>query len=310
MKVSAIIPNYNHSQFLAQRIDSVLAQTYENLEVVILDDASTDDSKMVIEKYRHSPRVTQIIYNETNSGSTFKQWHKGLTAATGEIAWVAESDDWSEPNFLEVLVTGLLKSPGCVLAYAQSYCVDANNNIRLITKAANLEEWMPGIDFIQQHLIKRNPIINASMAIFRRDVFFQIPQDFTNFRFAGDWLFWIETAKQGSVFICGKVLNFFRKHDKDVSGKVYATGYDYIDDLKILGYLKKYSLISEKSYRQFIFLKYQKFKLNKTKYTVEAIAMINECFLAMFPDRKEAKKYLWYMQLKSSVKDITSRKKS
>jgi glycosyltransferase involved in cell wall biosynthesis len=73
--VSVIIPNYCHSQFLVQRIESVLNQTYQNFEVIILDDCSPDAgaSKAVIEKYRGNPHVSHIVYNEENSGSTFKQ---------------------------------------------------------------------------------------------------------------------------------------------------------------------------------------------------------------------------------------------
>lgn len=76
--VSVLIPNYNHSIFLEERIQSVLNQKYQNFEVIILDDCSTDNSKNVIDKYKHNPKISHIIYNEINSGSTFKQWNKGF----------------------------------------------------------------------------------------------------------------------------------------------------------------------------------------------------------------------------------------
>ena len=85
-KVSVIIPNYCYAAYLEQRIDSVLSQTYQDLEVIILDDNSPDDglSRMVIEKYRENPHVSHIVYNDENSGSTFKQWDKGISLAEGE----------------------------------------------------------------------------------------------------------------------------------------------------------------------------------------------------------------------------------
>jgi glycosyltransferase involved in cell wall biosynthesis len=58
--VSVIIPNYNHSQFLEQRIDSVLYQTYQSIEIIILDDASLDDSKSIIEKYRGNNNISIV----------------------------------------------------------------------------------------------------------------------------------------------------------------------------------------------------------------------------------------------------------
>ena len=76
--VSVIIPNYNHAKYLEERIDSVLNQSYKDFEVIVLDDYSTDNSKEVINKYAGHPKVSHIILNEENSGSTFKQWHKGF----------------------------------------------------------------------------------------------------------------------------------------------------------------------------------------------------------------------------------------
>ena len=60
-KVSVIIPNYNHAKYLKQRIDSVLNQTYQDFDVIILDDSSTDESKTIIEQYRDHPKVNKQI---------------------------------------------------------------------------------------------------------------------------------------------------------------------------------------------------------------------------------------------------------
>ena len=106
--VSVIIPNYCHAKYLDQRIQSVLNQTYQNFEVIILDDCSPDGgaSKAVIEKYRNNSHVSHIVYNENNSGSPFKQWKKGADMAQGELLWIAESDDYAdEPSiFVEDII--------------------------------------------------------------------------------------------------------------------------------------------------------------------------------------------------------------
>src|SRR5690606_9831849 len=103
-EVSVIIPNYNHARYLNQRIDSVLRQTFTDFEVIILDDCSKDDSREVIEKYRGNKKITHIVYNAQNSGSTFGQWKKGIALAKGRFIWIAESDDWCEETFLERLL--------------------------------------------------------------------------------------------------------------------------------------------------------------------------------------------------------------
>ena len=99
--VSVIIPNYCHAPYLRQRIDSVLAQSYPDFEVVLLDDCSTDGSREVIERYRNHPRIKQIVYNDRNGGSAFAQWRKGFALTQGEYIWIAESDDYADPAFLE-----------------------------------------------------------------------------------------------------------------------------------------------------------------------------------------------------------------
>ena len=73
-KVSVVIPNYNHARFLTRRIETVLQQTFQDFEVILLDDCSTDDSRSILSKYAADPRV-RIEFNEKNSGSTFKLWN-------------------------------------------------------------------------------------------------------------------------------------------------------------------------------------------------------------------------------------------
>ena len=103
--VSVIVPNFNHARFLSQRIDSILGQSYKNIELLLLDDASTDDSMTVIEHYHAThPSLVRVLRNEFNSGNVFRQWRKGIAAANGDLIWICESDDFAEPDFLERLV--------------------------------------------------------------------------------------------------------------------------------------------------------------------------------------------------------------
>ena len=118
--VSVIIPNYNYAHFIPQRIGTVLGQTYRDIELIILDDASTDNSREAIEKYRGEDRVKHIVFNTSNSGSTFKQWEKGFQLAQGEYIWIAECDDYSDPSFLEQLMKVLEKDPDIKIAFSNS----------------------------------------------------------------------------------------------------------------------------------------------------------------------------------------------
>ena len=89
-KVSVIVPNYNHAPYLSERLDSILGQTYNDLELLILDDASTDDSCRILTRYHSKPRV-QIIVNPVNSGAAFPQWNRGIHLAIEHFATRVQS---------------------------------------------------------------------------------------------------------------------------------------------------------------------------------------------------------------------------
>ena len=125
--VSVIVPNYCHAPYLEQRIESILQQTFQDFELILLDDCSTDGSREILERYRNHPKVSGIFYNERNSGSPFKQWEKGLSKAKGDYVWIAESDDFSSPCFLERCVRILDTRPDCSIVFTSSYIVDSHS---------------------------------------------------------------------------------------------------------------------------------------------------------------------------------------
>ena len=223
-KVSVIIPNYNHVRFIEKRIRSVLQQTYQNLEVICLDDASTDGSIQIIAKFESDPRV-QTIYNDVNSGSPFKQWEKGLQIAKGEYIWIAESDDYANPNFLETLVKVLDQNPNVGLVYAQSLGIDENDQFirhwKTWTDDLDSDRWSHdfinrGKDECQQYLIFKNTIPNASAVLMRRSILDQTGKIDTQMRLAGDWLLWAKILTISDIAFVAEPLNNFRTHSNVV----------------------------------------------------------------------------------------------
>jgi glycosyltransferase involved in cell wall biosynthesis len=258
--LSVIIPNYNHAPFLKERIDSVLNQTFQDFELIIMDDCSTDNSKEIIEGYRSDRRVTHIGYNENNSGTTFKQWQKGIELAKGKYIWIAESDDWCEPTLLEELVKGIKCNQNIVISYCGSVVVKEGGEILYTTSSKNLSEVKDGVSFIKNEMTEINPIVNASMAIFRKEIFQHISLEFTTFKFCGDWLFWIKLAQKGNVYISGKYLNYFRKHNADVSRRAMADGTYFSEYPRLVTYLFENALIDKEKYQVLLFAKYKKLK--------------------------------------------------
>lgn len=266
--VSVLIPNYNHASFLKERIDSVLKQTYRDFEVIILDDCSADNSREIIEGYRINEHVTHIIYNVTNSGSTFKQWQKGIGLANGKYIWIAESDDWCEPTLLETLMNGIECNDNIVISYCGAVVVN-NDAILYTSDSKKICEVTDGTAFIKNEMQERNKIFNASMAIFQKQAFKNISLEFTTYKFCGDWLFWIMLAQKGNVFESGKLLNYFRKHGSDVSGRSMADGTYFIEYPRLAKYLFDNNLISNNQYCYLLFKKYKNLKRFEDKQQIK-----------------------------------------
>ena len=219
--VTAIIPNYNHERFLQRRLDSVYGQTYPHVRVILLDDASTDASRTILECYRHHPRTQAIVYNDTNSGSPFLQWKKGLDLVETEWVWIAESDDWCVPDFLAGLKPAFGKTDA-VLAYAQINWTDIEGNI-IKKSVEKTSGWYNGPDFVREHLFERNRLENSGMLVFRKNAAMEADCRWTTMRQAGDYWLWAEIARQGRVFGSGQSACYMTKHEGSVSAQWLET---------------------------------------------------------------------------------------
>jgi glycosyltransferase involved in cell wall biosynthesis len=234
-KVSIIMPNYNHAPFLRERLDSIFAQDYANKEVILLDDASTDESKTVINEYAVRPEVKHVILNDANSGNTFIQWEKGLSLATGDYIWIAESDDVADSRLVSRLV-GVLEQSDAMIAFAHSEWIDEVGTIipRNYDKQWSKDFVMDGVSFIKKYLLGYSHICNASAVLFRRSALGGVDmQQVQQYSASGDRLFWISIALQGKVAYVADALNRFRQHTNKVSGGAEYEGRNIIQDYSI-----------------------------------------------------------------------------
>ena len=272
--VSVVIPNYNHASYLPERIESVLAQTYRHFEVILLDDCSTDDSAAVLARYAGHEKVSYVVLNEQNSGSTFKQWARGIALAQGEWVWIAESDDWCEPTLLQTLMEGV--EPTISVAFCQSLMVQ-NGRIIWSLNADFLSKSYDGREFVAEYMLKNSRMYNASMCIFRKGLYFQLDASYTHYKFCGDWLFWILLAQAGNVYVSGKVLNYFRKHAADVSGSATQNGLMYTEYLQLLDDLVAHRVIDLAKRRELLKHKLNELLLN-TKLAPAIVARIKPSY--------------------------------
>jgi glycosyltransferase involved in cell wall biosynthesis len=230
--VSVIIPNYNHARYLRRRIDSVLGQTYHDFELIVLDDCSTDNSREVLESYRGDPKI-RFEFNEKNTGTPFKQWNKGVRMAQGKYIWIAESDDYAEPRFLERMVPVLEGQPEITFTFCRSWTV--NEDDRCIGFAdAYLEPWDAGhwkADFLvegreecERFFVVTAAVPNASAVLFRRDAYERTGGAEESFRVAADYKLWAKMAMEGKIAYVGEPLNYYRTHTENARTRTEAGG--------------------------------------------------------------------------------------
>lgn len=138
--VSVLVPSYNHAPFLTRRLRSILDQTFDDFDVLVLDDASTDSSADVVRPFTADPRV-RLAVAARNSGSPFVQWNRGVAATAGPLIWIAESDDDADARFLETMVARLDAHPECGICHAQSWSIDASG-----VAHGTLARWTDTVD--------------------------------------------------------------------------------------------------------------------------------------------------------------------
>lgn len=102
-KISVIIPVYNVEKYLAQCLDSVINQTYKNLEIICVDDCSTDNSREILQEYAKKDDRIKLVFNEQNSGPGYTR-NNGLNIASGDYIHFIDSDDWLDLDTYEYLI--------------------------------------------------------------------------------------------------------------------------------------------------------------------------------------------------------------
>lgn len=246
LKVSVIIPNYNYAKYLKKRIKIIEKQTYPIYELIVLDDCSTDNSRKVIDKLAKKYNF-KTIYNENNSGCVFKQWQKGIKAATGDVIWIAEADDQADKRFLEKMVPSF-EDKKVILAFADSKQINTRGRVIRKTYKDLADEYHinrydnnyvnDGIDEITNHLVIKNYIYNASATLIRKGDYDKILEECTEFKLAGDWYFYVNLLEKGKVAYIAETLNYHRIHTGSVT-KTTKKVLHYDEVVRIQEYIKK-----------------------------------------------------------------------
>jgi glycosyltransferase involved in cell wall biosynthesis len=238
-RISVAVPNYNYADCLPERLYTIFDQNHPVEEIIVLDDASSDESISIIMKLAEErQRDLSLVINEQNSGSVFAQWTKAAQMATGEFLWIAEADDLSEPTFLSSLVGLMRPDPSIALGFTDSKSIDAEGSevyasykpyfATIEAGGLTRTEVFQGRDFVTRYLSVKNTVLNVSSVLWRREALLRAlaacENDLKQLRMAGDWRVYLEAlaAPGARIAYVADALNVHRRHAGSVTHSLRA----------------------------------------------------------------------------------------
>jgi glycosyltransferase involved in cell wall biosynthesis len=201
--VSVLMTTYNREKYLAQAIESVLASTYENFELLVVDDQSKDRSLEIARSYAAKDERVKALLNEKNLGD-YPNRNKAASLAKGKYLKYVDADDYIYPTGLEVLVTGMEKFPEA----GYGLCSLPQDKFKIYPFVLSQEEAYKRHYFVSQ-LFHKAPL----SAIIRKDVFEAVGK-FSGRRYLGDFEMWHVLSARYPVVIMQQGVVWYREHEE------------------------------------------------------------------------------------------------
>lgn len=220
--VSVIVPSYNYAEYIEKRMDSLINQTYQDIEILVIDDCSSDNSVEILRTYESHPKV-KLIVREQNGGWVVVN-NQGVEMSSGEYVLFAQSDDECDSMMIERLVDALKSNPTAGVAFCRSLLIDEQNQLlgddfiyrdrAFRTKCAS-DALITGSE-MSRFLFHSCVIPNLSAVLIRQECF-TLCGGFTSlYRVCGDWDWFYKIAAYFDFAYIAEALNSFRQHKKTV----------------------------------------------------------------------------------------------
>jgi len=210
--ISIIIPTYNGEKFIDKTIKSCLNQTYENIEIIIINDNSKDNTEKIIYEFLYDQRI-KYIKNKRNLGIV-KNVNMGYRESKGKYVISLGHDDVLKPNHLEIMYDCFERNTSFV--FCNSELIDENGNFiknmfdetKILAKLKN-----PIFEFSKENFI------NSCGAMVNKEKAFEVGlwEEFDEFPHYGEWYFWVKLATVGQVKYCDKIKSQYRRHSTNIT---------------------------------------------------------------------------------------------
>jgi glycosyltransferase involved in cell wall biosynthesis len=242
-KVSILLPTYNSGQFLRQTLESILTQTYTNIEIIICDDRSKDNSYAIAQSF--SDARIRLTQNEVNLGAK-GNWNQSLQMATGDLVKIMGADDVLDRDCIksQVEVFGADLAKEIALVVCQRRVINATNRVLLAPNKPRLSGM-----FDREMAAKRfvragnNPIGEPVVGMFRKEAALATRGFSEEFPYLIDADFWFKLLDHGKLFAQTQTLCSFRISGTSWSARIGRKQFDqYIGFVRSLRQSGKYSL--------------------------------------------------------------------
>jgi glycosyltransferase involved in cell wall biosynthesis len=230
-KVSVIMRSYNHARYLALAIESVLGQTLSDIELIIIDDASTDNSREIIQAFVSRDKRIKSILHRKNKGMALGM-NEGFAAATGKYIAFIDSDDIWEPTKLQ-RQRDALEGTRRQAVWTEGAIIDENSNPT--GKKFSDFPWVGGRKKdgeIFAQLIQGNLILQSSFMAVTKDA---VSHPFwRELRYLNDWAFHLEMAARHEYVFISEPLTRYRVHTASTNHDTQGYKEDYVKAYKLI----------------------------------------------------------------------------
>ncbi|MDR1199767.1 MAG: glycosyltransferase family 2 protein [Prevotellaceae bacterium] len=211
---SVLIANYNNGKYISSAINSVIAQTYTNWEIIIVDDCSADNSLRIIEQYKNHDNI-KIAKNDKNKGCGYTK-RRCAELAGGLLCGFLDSDDELLPNALEVMVQAHIQHPECSLIGSRSYRCNANLQPYGVTKYKMIPKGQSYLTF--------DCHAPYHYATFKKQLYDKTEGISANVTHAVDQDLYFKLDEVGQVLFLNKILYKYRVHNNGISNSSNSFG--------------------------------------------------------------------------------------
>lgn len=220
--VSIVVASYNHADFLARRMDSLIGQTYQDVDILVIDDKSPDHSVEILLHYEENPRVRLVLRDQ--NGGWVAVSNQGVDMSSGEYILFANCDDDCDPRIVERLVDALQQHPSAGIAFCRNLMVDEDDQVlgddftireASFRKRCAQDTLLSGSE-ASRFLLHSCVLPNLSAVLFRRECFDNVGKFSSAYHVCSDWDLFFRVAAQYDIAYVAEPLNRFRQHRKTI----------------------------------------------------------------------------------------------